>query len=85
MPASRLKPSICIDSITSNKNINRNTACSELFESGDLEFACENCKSEVDISSHSRKITNMKNILIENEHPDPKSDPLDKSPFFPNY
>ena len=55
MPASRLKPSICIDSITSNKNINRNTACSELFESGDLEFACENCKAEVDVLSHSRK------------------------------
>ena len=38
-----------------SKSITRNTTCSNLFNSNELEYCCEICRKKVDILTISRK------------------------------
>ena len=44
-----------------NKSITRNTTCSNLFDSDELEFCCNNYKPKVQILSLRRKLKKQSN------------------------
>ena len=55
MASTRSKSSSSKDNINCAKIITRSIIWKDIFSSKDLEFACKNCISEVDVLSFSRK------------------------------